>query len=267
MTFFLHDSLDPGDEIQQRDAGSSKSTVSAIPRDDIHILWEKLSVPAASKTVRRPRLTEVLLRSTAQFNATLVSGRAGTGKTTLAAEYAKQYKRIAWYSVESTDVDWYLFAHYFAASLLGPAKIGSIPCTSDGGDKNQVAMAKFIDWLIGEAAIERQRDQMLIVLDNLHHIFDAAWFPDFFQLLVSSLPENAHLLMLCRSKPPNPIWRMRSKQVLYVIDEKLLAFSLDETIALFKANELTKKAARKAYEDSFGRISKLAAIAESLRSS
>lgn len=265
MTFFLQDSLDAGDEIQNRHSDPSPSEAFAASRDDVHIFWEKLRVPDVSKTIRRPRLIEALNRSTERFNATLISGRSGTGKTTLAAEYAAQYKRTAWYSVESTDVDWHLFAHYFAASLIGPV-IGAMARASDG-DAVQTAMANFIDGVVGQTSIDQGRDKTLIVLDNLHHLFDTAWFPDFFQLLVSSLPENAHLLMLCRSRPPNPIWRMRSKQVLYVIDEKLLAFNLAETTALFEAAGSTKKAARKAHEDSFGRVSKLTATAENLRSS
>lgn len=266
MTFFLHDSLDAGEALAHSETTAPTPDVSIIFRDGVHILWEKLKVPDASDLILRPRLTDALRKSTAQFNATLVSGRAGTGKTTLAAEYSRRYKQTAWYSVESTDVDWHLFANYFAASLLGRARIGSVASPSDG-DLDQTVMAKFIDYLLAEAAVGQEHHPMLIVLDNLHHIFDAAWFPDFFQLLVSSLPDSAHLLMLCRSKPPNPIWRMRSKQILYVVDEKLLAFNLKETIALFKAGGLSERTARKAHEDSFGRISKLATIADSLRSS
>jgi LuxR family maltose regulon positive regulatory protein len=263
MTFFLHDSLDTGDEIQPRDTGYPTPGFAAASRDDIHILWEKLAIPAVGGTIERPRLTELLFKSAASFNATLISGRVGTGKTASAAEFARNYERVAWYCVESTDEDWKVFSNYFAASILGHEKF-SAKSNWAVGDTNPSSISQYIDSLIGEADFDDDATPTLIVLDNLHHVFDSRWFPDFFQLLIASLPEHVHPLLLCRSKPPNPIWRMRSKQVLCVIDEKLLAFNAAETIALFKTNGLTEKQARKAHEESYGRISNLAAIVERL---
>jgi hypothetical protein len=53
--------------------------------------------------------------------------------------------------------------------------------------------------------------------------------------------------------------------MLNVIDEKLLAFNEAETAEFFKSNGLSKKSARVAYAESFGRISKVLQLARSRR--
>jgi ATP/maltotriose-dependent transcriptional regulator MalT len=65
------------------------------------------------------------------------------------------------------------------------------------------------------------------------------------------------LLLLCRSKPPNPLWRLRSKQQLDVIDEKTLAFDRNETILLLKQVGHSQAEAARIHAETFGRVSKL----------
>lgn len=201
----------------------------------------------------------MLRRSSTQFPATLISGRAGTGKTTLAAEFARSHEHAAWYSVESSDIEWKVFAYYFATCILRAAKsrIRVRKVLSGVADPSQSTMATFLIDLFAEAETELLHDPMLIVLDGIHHLFDAPWFGEFFSLLLSSLPEHASLLLLCRSKPPNPLWRLRSKQQLNVIDEKVLAFDLAETVELVKGKGLARSDAERVHSATFGRVSKL----------
>jgi len=201
----------------------------------------------------------MLKKSLAQFPATLVSGRAGTGKTTIAAEFARDHAHAAWFTVESSDIDWNIFAHYFATSVLDAvnSKADVPSLIPDEIHASQSTIATFLINLFAEAETELLHDPLLIVLDGIHHLFDAEWFGEFFTLLLSSLPENTHLLLLCRSKPPNPLWRLRSKQQLNVIDEKLLAFDLAETVELMKITGQSRRVAEQAHSATFGRISKL----------
>jgi ATP/maltotriose-dependent transcriptional regulator MalT len=103
----------------------------------------------------------------------------------------------------------------------------------------------------------------LIVLDDVHYIFDAPWFAEFFNSLLYLLNENTHLVLLARSSPDFPLWRLRSKQVLGVIDEDLLLFNDAEARKFLTAYHLADKTKREIYEKSFGRIGKLKALAES----
>jgi ATP/maltotriose-dependent transcriptional regulator MalT len=161
--------------------------------------------------------------------------------------------------VESSDIDWNVFASYLAASVLrvvGSKKaVGdSLPAVTNSSPE---AMAIFFVNIFSELETAEKDHRPLLVLDGIHHLFDADWFGGFFNILQPSLSETADLLLLCRSKPPNPLWRLRSKQQLDVIDEKTLAFDREETILLLKQVGRSQAEAARIHAETFGRVSKL----------
>ena len=235
------------------------SPPSKSERDRVHILNEKIEIPHFAGLVERPRLHEKLERSLGQFAATLVSGRAGTGKTSIAAAYARTRKRTAWFTVESSDVEWNVFASYVAASALRVA--GSRKSVSDlpleVTNSSSAAMATFLYVVASVLEAAKGDDRPLLVLDGIHHLFDADWFSRFFNILQPSLSETADVLLLCRSRPPHPLWRLRSKQQLDVIEEKTLAFDRDETMLLLEQVGRSHAEAARIHAETFGRVSKL----------
>jgi ATP/maltotriose-dependent transcriptional regulator MalT len=257
LAISLHDNLD---EIDGSDVGGFRSTANdqlpEITVMDLPRLSDKLRIPEFNSLVSRPRLHEMLERSTEQYGATLISGRAGTGKTALASDFARAKKNTAWYSIDPTDIEWGVFSHYFAECINGSANNGRKQNTKVrvvDADLTQGNIAEFLTRCFSENDVSPS----LIVLDNIHHVFDADWFCDFFNLLIASMSPDTHLLMICRSRPPAPLWRLRSKQMLNVIDEKLLAFTVDETREFFRMHDLPEGLARPVYNESFGRISKI----------
>lgn len=258
MTYFLDSPLDSG-EIYTPTGSTFARDARPSAREDVHLLHEKLQMPGSRGLIARPRLDEFLGRSIAQFPATLVSGRAGTGKTAMAASFARAHGRVAWYSVESSDAEWNVFAQYFAACVFRAvgSKAEARSALPADVDESQSSIATFLIGVFAETETSLIHEPLLIVLDGIHHLFDAPWFGEFFSLLLSSLPENTHLLLLCRSKPPSPLWRLRSKQQLNVIDEKVLAFDLAETVELTRRRGLKRSEAERAHSETFGRISKL----------
>lgn len=256
--YFLSDTLE-SPETYMPVGGASYPKRAGAEREEVHVLREKLRIPRFRGLIKRPRLEEMLQKSLGQFPATLISGRAGTGKTTLAAEFARRRNRAAWYSVESSDIDWNVFAHYFVTCVLRAvkSKASVTDLLPEEIHASRPAIATSLVNVFAKVETELVHDPLLIVLDGIHHVFDADWFGEFFSLLLSSLPQNVNLLLLCRSKPPNPLWRLRSKQQLNVIDEKLLAFNLAETVELAKRNGRGRSEAEKAHAATFGRVSKL----------
>ncbi len=259
MTFSYHEGIETqGISEVDRDLRFSAGSVGSA-RDGFPFINSKLKMPAQQKTIERPRLIGLLSRSIEQFPATLISGRAGTGKTALAAAFSQTVGNYGWYSVESSDREWPVFRRYFARFIqanVSPNQQQS-DCDPEPRCIQETDVARFLVNAFAVSYAQPTAVPRLLVMDDIHHIFDAHWFDEFFQLLLFSLPSNMHLLMLCRSKPPSPLWRLRSKQMLNVLDEKVIAFTPTETEELFKNKEYPSDVARIAHAACYGRVSKL----------
>jgi len=268
MSFLLQDHFD-ATESYSPVTQTTAASPSKGERDGVHILKEKLEIPGCEGLIERPRLIEKLDRSLNRFAATLVSGRAGTGKTSIALAYARTRKSTAWLTVESSDIDWNVFATYLTASVL--RAVGSKKAVGDllpsVTNSSPGAMALFLFNIVSELETAEKDQRPLVVLDGIHHLFDADWFGRFFDILQPSLSETADLLLLCRSKPPNPLWRLRSKQQLDVIDEKTLVFDPDETMLLLKQVGRSQAEVARIHAETFGRVSKLLPFIRGKRSS
>ncbi len=247
MTLSFHENLDYADTAQSFEIGSYVSSNSPRTSERIHLFADKMRLPKFTGHISRPRLIELLKKSSAQIGSTLITGRAETGKTALAAEFAENYNRVAWYQIDAAETDWNLFARYFT-------EIFDEDFEELKGAAGEIIV--FVEKLF-ERVRQKSDEPVLIVLDDIHNIFDAEWFSEFFVSLLYTLSPAQHLVLLSRTKPPQPLWRVRSKQVLGMIDEKLLAFNPDETAEFFAQHGLDREKAAKAHKKSFGRISRL----------
>lgn len=261
MTFALYESNELSDFGNNFEIASSLklSRFNAEP-NPVKILDSKISVPQLSAVIERPRLFSYLEKSLSQFSATLVTGRAGTGKTALAADFARQSGcAVAWYKTETSDSDWVVFLGYFSESLN---RIDNHPADFIKYLKQSTESeaAQATDFLTARIAEIGEEKPLLIVLDDLHSVFDADWFTEFFKILVQTPMPNVHLLMTARAAPPCQLWRFRSKHLLGVVEESALAFTPEETIRLFARYGLGAKAARAACKTSYGNIAKLIQI-------
>jgi LuxR family transcriptional regulator, maltose regulon positive regulatory protein len=247
MTLSFHENLDYAETAQSFEINSSVSSYSSKPGERIHLFADKMRIPKFSRHISRPRLIELLKKSSAQIGATLITGRAETGKSALAAEFAENYDRVAWYQIDTAETDWNLFARYFAEIF------------DEDFEELKAASQEIIVFVekLFERVAEKSDVPVLIVLDDLHNIFDAEWFSEFLVSLLYTLSPVQHLVLLSRTKPPQPLWRVRSKQVLGVIDEKLLAFNPEETAEFFAQHGLDEEKATKAHKKLYGRISRL----------
>jgi ATP/maltotriose-dependent transcriptional regulator MalT len=228
--------------------------------DSVKIIDDKVCIPQTLSSIERPRLLRYLEKSLLQFSATVITGRAGTGKTTLTADFARQSGYdVAWYKVETADSSWKVFLSYIAGSLnrLDSKSLDLIEHINQSTESDIGQMTDiFASWLIEIG----EKKPLLLVLDDLHSVFDADWFTEFFNNLVKTPMPNVHLLATSRVGMSS--WRLRSKQFLGVMEEKLLAFTLEEAIQLFKKYGLGAKAAREDHKSTFGNIAKLKQIAQ-----
>jgi len=125
-----------------------------------------------------------------------------------------------------------------------------------GGD-NVELLADALVFQISEA----KGEPLLIVIEDLHQVYDADWLVPLFRRFLPLLPSDVHVLITCRSLPPTPLWRMRSKQMLRVLDEAELAFTVDDAIDLFRTYGLGEDHARAAWNETNGRAATIAEFA------
>ena len=84
----------------------------------VDLITKKISRPARSNIASRSRLLDMLEKSLSSGTTTIISGRAGTGKTALAVDFANQCGRpVARYKVDAPEADPRLFFQYLIAAI------------------------------------------------------------------------------------------------------------------------------------------------------
>ncbi len=232
----------------------------------MQLITEKISIPQEQPALSRARLIELLSRSTEMYAATIISGRSGTGKTLLAVDFARYCgRRVAWYSVDATDKDPHFFFAYLLASLRQVRPGLRFPALAARMEAyREDELEQLAEAIIYELQETETQEPLLIVLDDLHVLYDEAWVLPFFRRFIPLLPSEIHLLILARSVIPVPLWRMRSKQNLLTIDEGWLAFTLEETSWLFARRGLGEHQAVEALQLSRGRAALVEGLARQM---
>ena len=242
--------------------------ITESPRDPgmgkMELILEKITAPSPLASIFRPRLQSILEESLASCTATILSGRAGTGKTTLALNFANQCGRmVAWYKVDAPDSEIGIFFQYLIASIrLHRPGLGETVLFPLLG-KHDVLIPSLAEAFVYELE-HTPGPPLLVVIEDLHLVCDADWLVPFFRRLLPLLPSDVHFLITSRTMPPAPLWRMRSKQTLSVIDEETLSFTRQEVVDLFQAFNLTHQQASIAWDHSHGRAAALASLAATL---
>jgi LuxR family maltose regulon positive regulatory protein len=224
----------------------------------LELIVDKITPPAGRPRLSRRRLLTMLERSMAAGTSTILCGRAGTGKTSLALDFARKCERsVAWYKIDAPETDPTVFFNYLIASIrecrprFGSTSLTTVPLLSDLDQMTWLA-----DAFVYELA-EGNVGPLLIVIEDLHLVSDSFWLVPFFSRLLPLLPSDVHLLITSRNLPPAPLWRMRSKQSLVVMDETALAFTRSEAIALFDSYGLSSDQASIALDHTHGRAGSL----------
>jgi len=233
------------------------------------LITSKITIPTETPLVCRQGLLDTLRENLESCHTTVINGRAGTGKTMLAVDFVRRYVGIAaWYKVDAPDMSLPVFIDYLVASVARvrpgfgrqtldcQARPFSIGGTEVGGEFDVAGLAEAFVY-----DLERLAEPLVLVIDDLHLIYDAVWVAPFLHHLLPLLPAETHILILGRGLPPAPIWRLRSEQRLFVINEHMLAFTKTEAEELFSGYGLGAGEASLALERTGGRAAGLHAAA------
>ncbi len=222
---------------------------------NLDLIADKIAPPRRLPRLTRPRLLGLLAKSLATGTSTIISGRAGTGKTTLVTEFAERCGRsVAWYKIDAPDADPVVFFSYLISAIQEHIKgFGKRSLLALVGVTHLEQMTWLADSFVYELGEVDAAKPLLIVIEDLHLVSDAEWLVPFFGRLLPLLPANVHLLITSRSLPTPPLWRMRSKQSLVLIDESTLAFTRAEAVSLFEGYGLKPDQACIALDHAHGR--------------
>jgi LuxR family maltose regulon positive regulatory protein len=231
------------------------------------MILDKITTPVELPRVSRRRLLDALHDSMACCTSTVIYGRTGSGKTMLAADFAGQSgRRVVWYKVDAPEFDRHAFLQYLVAAVRSQHPgFGrkTLALLSSSGSMPDAAL--LAESFVYEMTMLEADEPLLIVIDDLHLLYDAEWIVPFFGRLLPLLPVEAHMILIGRTLPPAPLWRMRSKQTLRVIDESAMAFTLAEAEDLFDSYGLQANSAAQALGETWGRASALDRAARTQR--
>jgi ATP/maltotriose-dependent transcriptional regulator MalT len=196
----------------------------------LRLLRTKLFIPRAHPDlVERPRLTARLSEGL-RCKLTLISAPAGSGKTTLIANWKLRIDNLnmAWVSLDKHDNDPSRFWAYIVAALqtLQP-QVG----------QTALAMLQFpqpppIETFLTELlnAIALIPQDFVLVLDDYHSITNTA-IHNALTFLLDHLPAQMHLVIASRTEPPLALPLMRVRRELVELSDSNLRFTLDEIAA------------------------------------
>ena len=161
-----------------------------------------------------------------QHRLTLVSAKAGSGKTTLVSEWLHQQERPAtWLSLDANDNDPRRFFSYLVAALhqldikAGQAMLSQL-------ETPQLPQAEaWVAELINDIAASSI--PFLLVLDD-YHLIQNEWIHQAVGFLVEHQPPEMHLILITRVDPPLPLARLRGRGQITEIRDNDLRFTAEE---------------------------------------
>ena len=190
----------------------------------------------APELLSRPRLAERLLTNLAH-PVTLVTANAGSGKTTFVADFLRTHKRdFVWYQLDHTDTDPFVFLGYLTFGIqqvvpdFGKAMFAYLKEASAELAQNP---ERAVDVLLNEV-LERVEQQLILVLDDYHHLGAETPVHAVLDRLLAYLPDVLHIVVISRETPPLALARLRTQTPFSIIDRNDLLFTDEETRELFR---------------------------------
>ncbi len=236
--------------------GESSSPSATVPSFE-PLLMPKLQLPQSQKSLLpREHLLELLDKGL-ERKVILISGPAGYGKTTLAAQWVAarttraDFPHVAGVVLDEGDNDPVRFWHYIIAACqqLQPGF---------GKEAQRLLLAhrlppfKSLHMMLIALLNELSQLQypVMLILDDLH-VINSPQLVETLNFFLEHMPTSLHLVMLIRGDPPFSVARLHARNELLDVYPPQLVFSLEETSAFFErelAVALTPKIIRQIHE-------------------
>ncbi|HLL73855.1 MAG TPA: BTAD domain-containing putative transcriptional regulator [Pyrinomonadaceae bacterium] len=209
---------------------------AATPAPAFFLRTKLLPPRPAPALLHRPRLFE-RLRSNLEQPVTLVAAPAGSGKTTLVADFVRtEARRFVWYQLDRTDADPSVFLGYVAHGIrqvvpgFGDATLAYL---HQSAAELSAQPERAADVLLNEI-LDSVDSRVVFVLDDYHHLGTDTAVHRAVDRLLAYLPDVLHVIITSRDIPPLSLSRLRAHNALTIIDREELLFTDDETQELFR---------------------------------
>ena len=190
---------------------------------DRRIIRSKIRPPALAETVvARPRLEQRLRDLVARTPVVAVTGTPGAGKTTAAVQALGDDERLAWLTLDESDVAPGRLLTYLEATLAAvvPAAAGAATgALADGLSHVEAA---------GLLAESVEDTPVVLVLDEAERIADAPAALTVLDALLRYAPPSARVVLISRRDLPLTGGRVGPPTGLTVVGESELAFTTEE---------------------------------------
>ncbi|HEV2915645.1 MAG TPA: BTAD domain-containing putative transcriptional regulator [Pyrinomonadaceae bacterium] len=227
----------PGSQpLQPPPAAVAKNSQAARSLPAFFLRTKLLPPRPAPALLPRPRLTERLLANLAH-PVTLVTANAGSGKTTLVADFVRSNgHKFVWYQLESSDADPLVFLGYVTHGIKQAVPgFGEVMLSYMQESAAELAQQpeRAVDVMLNEV-LENVEQQFILVLDDYHHLGAETAVHGVVDRLLAYLPDVMHVIIISRDVPPLSLARLRSQASLAIIDRNELLFTDEETQELFR---------------------------------
>lgn len=182
--------------------------------------------PLLARLMAERRRRCVVLQSPAGYGKTAALVAWGQALTPLGYD-------VAWFTLDPDDNDPGTWAEYLVASvaIVDPV-ISREALLLEGVGADQEAIERIVIALV--RGIARYRRELVIVLDNLHHITDTRIW-EAIQWLLDYAPPNLHLAFASRSMPQVSLERLRAENQILELGLADLRFSPAEAERFLKS--------------------------------
>lgn len=189
----------------------------------------------APEILARPRLIE-RMQTNLGLPVTLVTANAGSGKTTLVADFLrKQELPYVWYQLDHTDADPAVFLGYLTYGIqqrienFGETMFAYLQQSQELAQQPKRAADVFLN-----EVLENVEQKLIVILDDYHHLGTETPVHAVLDRLIAYLPDVIHVIIISRDIPPLTLARLRSQDSLAIIDRTDLLFTDEETQELFR---------------------------------
>jgi LuxR family maltose regulon positive regulatory protein len=213
--------------------GTIRGATASLPT----LLSGKLAPTLVGQSsVLRPRLMTALTQAVQRAPMTLISGPAGSGKTTLAAAWRNAQpssRHVGWLTLDDYDDDPATFWGYAVEALAAAgADLAGLVRPVPG----ESLPASFVPRLA--SALLTQPEPTVLIVDNADHLTDRR-LTGALDLLIRNAGEQLRFVLCARSDPQLPLHSYRLAATVVEIRSADLAFTGPETVDLLAAAGVT----------------------------